>query len=582
MLQLLMNEVTLEKTIYLQKLSFLYKELPKAVLATLFLGLLLVIVLKEDIPIERLVIWYSLTVVVSVLRFTSLLYFHFDKNKEIHLQRFSNFLFLGSILSGLLWGSCSIFIFPASDELKLIILFCIAGLSAGATGSLSAVFKVYLSFVLLSILPFIIIFSLEATSYGIFISAALIFYLLAISFTALDINRNYDKTLHLVSENESLVEELKDKVDLAEKASEAKSMFLSNMSHELRTPLNAILGYISILRKKEKDIEKQHKLEIIEHSSHLLLGVINDILDISKISSGKLRLELLNCNLKEELEKLQDLFIPLCREKNIILELDLDDAIPACVLTDSLRLNQILTNLLSNAIKFTHKGKKVTLICKYENGRLVFEVIDEGIGINEEQQSVIFESFEQADNSTTRKYGGTGLGLSISYQLVLLFGSKLEVFSKLEEGSKFFFSIGVEPCEEIEDEVLDDDEEEKFAQQKILVAEDNMTNQMLIQLLLEDLNLNVVMVSDGREAFESYSNDFALVLMDINMPNMNGIEAMQEIKRKFPEAKIVALTANALNEDKEKYIRLGFDEYIAKPIDTKALIKILKSILQPQ
>lgn len=572
-----MDEENLEKKIYLQKLSFLYSEVPKAVLATLFIGLILVLVLRGDISDERLLIWYFLTVLVSLFRFYIFFRFRRDEKREDCLHKYDYLIFTGTLMSALLWGASSVYIFPESDELKLFVIFCIAGLSAGATGSLSSMFKVYSTFVLVSVVPFIIVFSLDGSSYSLFISAALIFYLIAISSTALKISKNYDETLHLGFKNDYLVQELKVKADLAEQANEAKSMFLSTMSHEIRTPLNAIMGYISILRKNEKDMVKQHQLEIIDNSSHLLLGVINDVLDFNKITKGQLKLEHIQCDFKKEMEQLIELFLPLCQEKEITLEYEIDKAIPLCVLTDNLRLNQILTNLLSNAVKFTAEGKKVVLRCRYEKPKIYFEVIDEGIGIEPELQKIIFDRFQQADSSTTRKYGGTGLGLAISSQLALLFGSKLEVSSVLNEGSTFFFNVKVGICEEVQKK--QPRAEVCFNHEKILVAEDNKTNQMLIRLLLEDLNLDIKMVDDGKEAVEAFQDTYALVLMDINMPNMNGTEAMQVIKKNHPHATIVALTANAMSEEKESYIDLGFDAYLSKPIDTEALKKVLERLI---
>jgi signal transduction histidine kinase/CheY-like chemotaxis protein len=573
-----MDATTLEHRIYLKKIAFLYGELPKGVFATLFLGFLLVMVLKEAVPIERLAIWYGLTLFVSLLRVGSFFYFRSDENREASIQKHERFLFLGTFLSGLLWGVSSIYIFPQPDELKLIVLFVIAGLSAGATGVLSPIFKIYIAFVLVMIIPFIAVFTLETSAYSFFIAIALLFYLIVISSTALKINQNYDDALRLGFTNDGLVQALKEKADLAEQASKTKSMFLSTMSHEIRTPLNAILGYISLLRKKETDADKQKKLEIIDHSSHLLLGVIDDILDYSKIASGRLVLEHIACDLKKEMEQLVELFQPLCREKGIVLECEIDPKIPLCILTDVLRVNQILNNLLSNAVKFTPEGKKVRLKSSYKEPQITFEVIDEGIGIDEEHQKIIFESFQQADSSTTRKYGGSGLGLAISYQLSLLLNSELQVSSMPGEGSTFSFCIDADVCEKIKDEAPVP--EVLFEGEKVLVAEDNKTNQMLIRLLLEDFNLAVEIVNDGEEAVESYHDGFSLVLMDINMPNMNGIEAMQAIKRQYHEAYIIALTANALREDRKEYLNLGFDDYLSKPIDVQALNEALVRVIR--
>lgn len=574
-----MIDKNLEKKIYLNKLSFLYGELPVGVLASLFLGLILVLILREDVHTDRLAIWYGLTILVSVFRFYSYFSFKADEERDEHRKKYYMLIYTGVILSATLWGSSSFYIFPDSNELKLFVLFCIAGLSAGATGSLSSIFKVYMSFVLVVLVPFIIVFIFEASSYGIFISTALIFYIAVISSTALKISKNYDQTLRLRFKNDDMVEELRKKAILAEQANEAKSSFLSTMSHEIRTPLNAIIGYIDILRKNETDVEKHRKLDIIDNSSRLLLSVINDILDFSKISAGKLRLESIECNIKEELIGLIELFSPLCKEKKISLNYEIASDIPVCIKTDILRLSQIINNLLSNAIKFTPEGKSIRLNVRYEQPHIYFEIIDEGIGIDEEHQKLIFESFKQADSSTTRKYGGTGLGLTISHELSLLFGSKLEVTSSIGKGSRFYFSIEADVCECVKKEKAEL-AEVHFNHEKILVAEDNKTNQMLVSLLLEDLGLDVVMVNDGKEAVDRYDASFALVLMDINMPNMNGKEAMLAIKKQYPDSIIVALTANVLSDDKNDYLDSGFDDYISKPIDAEALAKVLSRLVK--
>jgi len=385
--------------------------------------------------------------------------------------------------------------------------------------------------------------------------------------------------------NISLAYELEAKVEEANSANKAKSEFLSVMSHEIRTPLNAIMGFVQILKHSEEDEKKWKYLDTIDSSSKVLTNVINDILDISKMEARKLSLENEKFDTYKEFNTIYMLFKQNCIQKDIRLINSIAKDIPLCLKSDIMRIKQILSNLLSNAIKFTNENKSIELIINFdrETSLLYCEVKDEGIGISQENVKNIIQPFTQADSSTARKYGGTGLGLSIVTQLLALFGSELKIRSQLNKGSSFSFEILVKECENIIEEKISP-EDISFDSKKVLVAEDNKTNQMLIEILLDDLNIQTTMAADGLIAETLYKQDsFDLILMDINMPNKNGTEAMQSIKelqktdnKKTP---IVALTANAVSGDKAKYIQQGFDDYLAKPIEHDALVTVLKKHL---
>ena len=385
--------------------------------------------------------------------------------------------------------------------------------------------------------------------------------------------------------NISLAYELEAKVEEANSANKAKSEFLSVMSHEIRTPLNAIMGFVQILKHSEEDEKKWKYLDTIDSSSKVLTNVINDILDISKMEARKLSLENEKFDTYKEFNTIYMLFKQNCIQKDIQLINSIAKDIPLCLKSDIMRIKQILSNLLSNAIKFTNENKSIELIINFdrETSLLYCEVKDEGIGISQENVKNIIQPFTQADSSTARKYGGTGLGLSIVTQLLALFGSELKIRSQLNKGSSFSFEILVKECENIIEEKISP-EDISFDSKKVLVAEDNKTNQMLIEILLDDLNIQTTMAADGLIAETLYKQDsFDLILMDINMPNKNGTEAMQSIKelqktdnKKTP---IVALTANAVSGDKAKYIQQGFDDYLAKPIEHDALVTVLKKHL---
>ncbi len=368
---------------------------------------------------------------------------------------------------------------------------------------------------------------------------------------------------------------------IAEEATVQKSRFLANMSHEIRTPLNAIIGFIKLLEEGEQNETKQKYLRIIKNSSESLLQIINDILDLSKIESGKLTIEPYNFNPYEDLIMIAELFQAKAAEKKIVFQIRYNNDMPKILYGDALRIKQIFTNLLSNALKFTPEGSKVKCVVWYKSGKLNIKVKDYGIGISEEKQKAIFEPFVQADGSTVRNYGGTGLGLSISLELARMLGGTLTLKSKEGKGSTFMLSIPLEEGSEIEA----DSTEVSLEKGHILIVEDYEANRMLLGIMLDNAGLTYEMATDGLEAIEKFKNGtFDLILMDENMPNMGGMEAMKEIV-KLEEAEnrvhtpIVSLTANALQGDRERFLSAGFDDYISKPVEPENLLTIIGRLL---
>ncbi|MBO1926261.1 response regulator [Thiomicrorhabdus sp. 6S2-11] len=370
-------------------------------------------------------------------------------------------------------------------------------------------------------------------------------------------------------------------------ATKSKGEFLANMSHEIRTPLNAILGFIDLLKGKKLDSESQKYLDTISQSSHTLLGIINDILDLSKIENGKLEIDRNDFSPKIEFNNVADLFRARCSEKNITFKVEFTGDLPDILHSDALRLKQVISNLLSNAVKFTDSGKNIDLMIDYSPGWLRIAIKDQGIGMSREAQEKIFEAFTQAETSTTRTYGGTGLGLTISARLVEMLGGNLKVTSKLGEGSTFYFSIPVQAAQQKVQEktnATDNIEEVNFSGE-ILLVEDNLTNQMLMKAILKKLNLNCDLANDGLEAVEAVKNKrYDLILMDENMPNLNGIEATKQIriyeqKEQIEPQAIVALTANAMTGDRERFISAGMDDYLTKPINMPELKRVFAEVL---
>ncbi len=362
----------------------------------------------------------------------------------------------------------------------------------------------------------------------------------------------------------------------SENANRAKSVFLSNMSHELRTPLNGIIGATNLLMYEPASESQKKYYEILQHTSDHMLNLINQILDFSKINESKINLDKNTFNLKHIVTKLSRVLKAQNTHEEIQFYFEIDDALDREVISDDLRLKQILLNLLSNAFKFTKEGT-ITLTAKLlheanNNLYIRFTVSDTGIGIAQDKLSNIFESFEQADNTTTRNFGGTGLGLSISKQLVSLFGSTLKVESELNKGSTFTFDIIVELSKAIEINLEEGNKKKDLKGLKILVAEDNQVNMMVLLTFLKKWNANYTEVNNGHSALEKYNNNnYDIILMDLEMPIMDGYTAISEIRKKDKTTPVIAFTAALYDGMASDLQNKGFTGFIHKPFNPKDL-----------
>ncbi len=415
-----------------------------------------------------------------------------------------------------------------------------------------------------------------------------------------DVLDHFAELASIALDNARLYTDAEQARKVAEAANQAKSEFLANMSHEIRTPLNAIIGMTRLLHETPLASQQYDFVETIRTSSNALLHIINDILDFSKIEAGKLELEEHPFNLRECVEQALDLVAARAAEKNLRLWYTLAAHLPETLVGDVTRLRQVLVNLVGNAVKFTHEGEVSVTVEGQEctprapaaalvprpTYELHIRVHDTGIGIPAERMDRLFQSFSQVDSSTTREYGGTGLGLAISKQLITLMGGNIWVESAPGKGSTFHVTFTASAAEEPVAHTWHTDDMARVAQMsrehplRILLAEDSAINQKVALLLLERLGYRADVAANGHEVLAAIERQpYDVVLMDVQMPEMDGVEATRHIHRHWQGSmrpRIIAMTANALKGDRERYLQAGMDDYISKPVQFEELVAALR------
>jgi len=426
-----------------------------------------------------------------------------------------------------------------------------------------------------------------------FISAVLVLWMLAwLSLFVGSLFKKLNKQKAKLVEQTEQLAEARDKAIIA---NQAKSTFLANMSHEIRTPLTAIIGYSDVILSSDQSKEERLKsIKTINSSSKHVLNIINEILDLSKIEADKLEIEKLMVSPMSLINEISGLMTMQANEKCLNFKVIYETPMPETIITDPTRLKQILINLFSNAVKFTSNGHvHIEVSCQAQSQKLTFRIIDTGIGMTKDQCGKIFNAFQQADETTSRKYGGTGLGLSLSKKLIELLEGTISVSSVPNKGSVFTFNINTGRLDNIKflDQFKDAPTQadntpipipSNIIEGNVLLAEDTDANADLFSMFIRKMGANVSIVENGQDAVEQVlTHEFDLILMDMQMPVMNGLDATRTLRDKGYNQPIVALTANISNEYKEQFSNAGCSDFLEKPIDRHKFVQIISHYLKP-
>ncbi len=581
------------------------------------LAVALSIMVRPVIAPQVLQGWLAGMTVLFLIKLAAIFSYHRKKKQSEPRTLASVQVYIFMVfLTGIMWGLGVILFFkPDAIMEQMAVFFIIAGLTAGAIPILSPLRKLYYAYILCPLSLFVwLLLQFGGQYYTVMASIVVLYTLMLINsatrvqeslVSALEMRFANDAlvanlrqaseesealNLELITENErrkATEDELIQARDAAEAASRAKDEFLANMSHEIRTPMNGILGTLQLLQDTRMDGDQIDYVKTAYSSAEALLSILNDILDFSKIAARKLLLEDIPFSLRALTGELVTLLSSQAQAKNIALIAEIDPRLPEMLLGDPTRMRQVLTNFMTNAIKFTHQGEvRVRVLCLSAFASRVMlrlEVRDTGIGIPEEKQKDLFLSFTQGDGSTTRKYGGTGLGLAIVRQLVLMMGGKIGVESEPGRGSTFWCELDFPVAA-----MTAESEEQKKAEAQaegallghVLLVEDNKVNQMVAGKMLTGMGLTVDLAENGEQALAALAeNRYDLVLMDCQMPVLDGYQATKAFRSREPQGgkrlPIIAMTAHAMEGDRRKCLEAGMDDYIAKPVKKELLRKLL-------
>ncbi len=578
---------TVEK-IEQEKTEILFSNLSSGIFAQVVVSIAMIFVQYDVVPTKNIVLWFFYSFFIIIFRVVLLRKFRALKNvqaKEMIVWR-KHFV-LGAFLAGSVWGLAGVILFPQDSVFhQFFIVLLIVGMTAGAI-VLSVVRKAMLAFFIPAIMPVTVSFLLLAQEDDVITGALLCFYLLMMTVAMMKYNKVITKSLMLRHNNDELLLSLKLEKEKAQEATAAKSTFLANMSHEIRTPMNAIIGLTELVQRTNLNAKQEDYIKKINISSHSLLGIINDILDFSKIEAGKLNIEHIPFDINEITNQVADIFASKASEKKIELIIYCEPDVPKRIEGDPLRIEQVLINLVNNAIKFTDQGEVIIKV-SVENivsdrAKLRFSVSDTGIGMDNEQLKRLFESFTQADETITRKYGGSGLGLSISQNLVQLMGGNIGVRSTVGKGTVFSFTLDLPICAtKAESKPFD---YEKLNTFKALIVDDNEPTATYITESLQNIGINAEFVTSGKEALMklpralSVGEPYDMLLIDWHMPDLNGLETIEIIRNdeRYDDILLMMMTAYGDEQITQKSSTFRINNFLSKPIKQSTLIDSIVS-----
>ena len=461
-----------------------------------------------------------------------------------------------------------------------LISFCTAGLAAGGTTATHTHLRLSQAFIVLMLVPSAVTLMMVSEADSTVIGLLYVLYFLFLMVLSRQLNRRYWDAMRNSRLLEEQVVQLQEARNQAEAANRAKSQFLANMSHEIRTPLNAVLGLAQVGRRSSRDLDTRDRFRHILGSGRHLLGIVNEILDLSKLDAGKLRINSYPFKLVATVNDALSIVRESAQAKDLGLTVEFDPELPDWVMGDTHRLRQILINLLGNAIKFTRQGE-VRLVVHPKNKQICFAVTDTGIGMDDDQMSRIFMAFEQADGKTTRQFGGTGLGLSITRNLATLMGGNITAESVPDQGSTFTLCLPLAKTQQPEHPVPAETQTAgaRLAGQTVLAVEDDELNRMVLREMLEYEGATVVLTENGQQALDRLEElgpaSFDIAIMDVQMPVMDGYEATRHINSIAPSLPVIGLTAHAMVEERERCLAAGMVDHLTKPVDEDDLVAVL-------
>ncbi|WP_269539406.1 ATP-binding protein [Cerasicoccus fimbriatus] len=515
----------------------------------------------------------------------------------------SRLLNINAFVGGIPWGVMGFYFWPLQDaEISAFCIFILGGVTAGAMPGMAASRRMYPIFIITCLAPIVIRFCLAPSFSPKVMALVMVFYSIFMIRQATRQRNMLWERFKLTSEKDSLIEDLGREIDdhqetedklrhekqRAEKASRAKTDFVATMSHEIRTPLNCLVGGVNLIRSKSVSPDMQETIELLDLSSQSLLAIVNDILDFSKIEEGKLELDRAPFSPAKTLQQVRKLYKAEAANRGLKLELTISTKLPAYLMGDANRVRQIVTNLVGNALKFTEEGE-VSVAAHYQESAKTWQVIcsDTGTGISPEYRHLIFKPFTQADSSMARKYGGSGLGLTICNSLAQAMGGSITVDTEYGKGSRFTLTLPAEIADappQPEPESTPADPKPKHYSGRVMLFEDDPVSSRVMNMILKKEGVAILHAKTGPSGLEILQNEKAdLVLMDLQMPGMDGFETTRSI-RQLPDSSatpanvtVVALTANTTADIRQKCLDAGMNQFLTKPMQIDQLRALLAS-----